>query len=52
MDDILDSYAQAAEAGRVPDLSELRRRFPDLAESLASWFAEHTALRSATRSDG
>ncbi len=43
VDDILRSYPQAAAAGLVPDLPELRRRFPDLAESLASWFAGHAA---------
>jgi RNA polymerase sigma-70 factor (ECF subfamily) len=41
LDEILRSYPQAAAVGRVPDLPELRRRFPDLAESLAAWFAEH-----------
>jgi hypothetical protein len=49
MDDILGSYWQAAAAGRVPDLPELRRRFPDLTESLASWFAEHAT--GTARSD-
>jgi hypothetical protein len=44
LDDVLRAYPQAAAVGRVPDLPELRRRFPDLAESLASWFARHTAL--------
>ena len=43
LDDILRSYPQAAAAGRVPDLPELRRRFPDLADALASWFADHAA---------
>jgi hypothetical protein len=41
LDDILRSYPRAAAAGRVPDLPQLRRRFPDLAEPLASWFAGH-----------
>jgi hypothetical protein len=49
LDDILRSYPQAAAAGRVPDLPELRRRFPDLAAALACWFAEHTP--DAARSD-
>jgi hypothetical protein len=48
-DDVLGSYARAARAGVVPDLPELRRRFPDLAEALADWFAEHNA--NAARSD-
>ncbi len=51
VDDILRSYPQAAVAGRVPDLPELRRRFPDLAGPLASWFAEHAVEPGTVRSD-
>jgi hypothetical protein len=51
MDDILGSYRQAAAAGRVPDLAELRRRFPDLAESLASWFAGQASTAGTVRDD-
>jgi hypothetical protein len=49
LDEILRSYPRAAAAGRVPDLPELSRRYPDLAESLTAWFAEHPP--DATRSD-
>jgi hypothetical protein len=44
LDDILRSYPQAAAVGRVPDLPQLRRRFPDLADALARWFADHAAI--------
>jgi len=47
VDDILRSYPQAAAAGRVPDLPELRRRFPDLTDSLAAWFAHRVAADTA-----
>jgi hypothetical protein len=51
VDDILGSYQQAAAAGRVPDLPELRRRFPDLDAALARWFAEHAAGPGTARSE-
>jgi hypothetical protein len=50
LDDILGSYQQAAGAGRVPDLPELLRRFPDLDAALASWFAGHAAGPGTARS--
>ena len=45
LDAVLRSYPQAAAAGQVPDLPELRRRFPNLAHALAGWFADHAAAR-------
>ena len=49
LDDILRSYPQAAAVGRVPDLPQLRRRFPDLADALASWFTDHAATERSDR---
>jgi hypothetical protein len=49
LDELLRTYPQFAAAGRVPGLPELLRRFPDLAEALTAWFAEHTP--DAARSD-
>jgi hypothetical protein len=37
--DVLAGYAEAAALGRVPDLVLLRRRHPELAEALRSFFA-------------
>jgi hypothetical protein len=51
LDDILRSYPQAAAAGRVPDLPELRRRFPDLTDALNDWFAEQASNPDTVRSD-
>jgi hypothetical protein len=51
LDDILRNYPQAAALGQVPTLPELRRRFPDLAAALASWFAEHAAGPGTARDD-
>jgi hypothetical protein len=51
IDDILASYQQAATAGRVPGLPELLRRFPDLADSLASWFAGQAATAGTVGDD-
>jgi hypothetical protein len=39
--DALRSYPQAAAAGRVPDLRQLLRDHPALAEELSAFFAEH-----------
>jgi hypothetical protein len=49
LEELLRSYPQAARAGLVPGLPELQRRFPDLAEALASTFAEQTAGPGAAR---
>jgi hypothetical protein len=49
LDDILRSYPQVAAARLVPDLHELLRRYPDLADELTAWFTEHAA--DAARSD-
>jgi hypothetical protein len=51
LDDILRFYPQAAAAGRVPDLPELQRRFPDLADALTDWFAEQASNPGTVRSD-
>ena len=39
--DALRGYPQAAAAGRVPDLRQLLRDHPALAEELTALFAEH-----------
>jgi hypothetical protein len=39
--DVLLGYPQAAAAGRVPDLRQLLRDHPALAEELSAFFAEH-----------
>ena len=39
LDDVLRSYPRAVAAGRVPDLPQLLRRYPDLAAALTAWFA-------------
>jgi hypothetical protein len=41
MQDALVSYPQAAAAGRVPDLRQLLRDHPALAEELTALFAEY-----------
>jgi hypothetical protein len=41
LQDALRSYPQAAAAGRAPDLRELLRDHPALAEELKALFAEH-----------
>ena len=51
LDELLRSYPQAARARLVPDLPELRHRFPDLDAALATWFAEHAAIPGTARSD-
>ena len=38
LDEMIRSYPQAMRARLVPDLSELRRRVPDLDAALAEWF--------------
>jgi hypothetical protein len=39
LEDALLSYPQAAAAGRVPDLRQLLRECPELAEELTAFFA-------------
>jgi hypothetical protein len=39
--DALGGYPEAAAAGRVPDLRQLLRDHPALAEELSAFFAEH-----------
>jgi hypothetical protein len=41
LQDVLLSYPQAAAAGLVPDLWQLLRDHPALAEGLSAFFAEH-----------
>ena len=41
LQDALESYPQAAAAGRVPGLRQLLRDHPALAEELTALFAEH-----------
>jgi hypothetical protein len=49
VEEVLHSYPEAAAARLVPDLPELLRRYPDLADELTAWFAEHAP--GAARSD-
>jgi hypothetical protein len=39
LQDALRSYPQSAAAGRVPDLPQLLRKHPELAEELTAFFA-------------
>ncbi len=41
LEDALRSYPQAAAAGRAPDLRQLLRMHPELADELTALFAEH-----------
>jgi hypothetical protein len=49
LDAVRRSYPQAAAARLVPDLPELLRRYPDLADELTAWCTERAA--DAARSD-
>ena len=49
LDELFRNYPQAARAGLVPGLPELQLRFPDLAEALASCFAEQAASPGTAR---
>jgi hypothetical protein len=39
VEEVLFSYPQAASAGLVPSPEELRQRYPDLSDALASFFS-------------
>jgi hypothetical protein len=41
LEDALLSYPQAAAAGRAPDLRQLLREHPELAEELTAFFEPH-----------
>src|SRR3984957_1252499 len=44
LQDVLAGYIQAVEAGQTPDRAELLARHPDLADELASFFANRDAF--------
>ena len=52
LNQIIAEYLEAVESGRTPDRHELLDRYPDLADRLKSFFADHDRVKELAEPEG